>query len=87
MSASGGSSAATIAGCSAAAAAVVVSLLVVLLVKIRSKKHAISAQESDNFERKDFESPNNFSMGFSTTNVNEDPFAEDFKEDKFIDQI
>ena len=88
VAASGGSNTTIIiAACSAAAAVVVVALLVVLLIKIRSRKQTSCEQEADNFERNDFESTNSFSGGLTVSNIEEDPFADDFKEDKFIDKI
>ena len=83
---SGISSVGIISGCAAAAAAVVVALLVVIFIKIRSKKHSSIDQEQDDVEHNDLEGTNTFSMGFSTSNIEEDPFANDFKEGKFIDQ-
>ena len=85
----GGSIVAVIAGCSAASAVVVV-LLVVVLIKVRSMKHASSGQEAENVEQNDLEytkCTNSFSDGLSVTHIKEDPFANDFKEDKFIDKI
>ena len=76
-----------IAACSAAAFVVVAVLLVVILFKFRSRKCASSKQEADNFEQNDFESTNTFSGGLSASNIEEDPFAVDFKEDNFVDQI
>ena len=73
--------------CVAIVVIVVIILLVVILIKFRSKNQTSEEQKSDNFEQNDIESTNTFSMPFSNSNVEEDPFAEDFKENKFIDQI
>ena len=75
------------ASCSAAAAVVVVVLLVVVLIKIRRRKQTSCDQEAINFEQNDLEPANTFSGGLSPSNIEEDPFAADFKEDKFIDKI
>ena len=75
------------ATCSAVAAVVVVAALAVILIKLRSRKQMSCEQEADNVEQNIFESSNGFSGGLSISHVEEDPFAGDFKEDKFIDQI
>ena len=64
-----------------------VALLAVVLVKIRSRKRASGEQEADGVEQNDFESTNSFSGGLQVSNIEEDPFANDFKEDRFIDNI
>ena len=73
--------------CVAIAAIIIISLLVVLLNNIRKRKQLIEDQESYNFEGNNLESNNGFSSGISISNIEEDPFANDFKEDKFIDHI
>ena len=82
-----GSKVAIIAGCTASAAIVVVVVLVVVLIKIRSRKQTSGDQESDELEQNDFEATNAFSAGLSVSHIEEDPFANDFIEDKFIDKI
>ena len=57
----------------------------VLLFKILNKKQS-SGEEKDDFEQSDFKPANSFSVGFSILHIEEDPFANDFKEDKFIDK-
>ena len=44
-------------------------------------------KESDNLEQNEFDTSNTFSGGLSVSHIEEDPFANDFKEDKFIDKI
>ena len=46
-------------------------------------------QEQDliNFEEKVSETGITFTIGMTSTSIEEDPFAEDFKEDKFVNQI
>ena len=87
----GGSNATVItAACSAAAAVVVVVVVVVLvvvLIKIRRRKHSSEVQEAINFEENDLVSTNTFSGGLSVSHIEEDPFADDFKENKFVGQI
>ena len=75
------------AACAAAGAVVVITLLVVLLIKIQSRKKTRGEQEVDNFEQDYLEATNSFSGGLSISHVEEDPFANDFKEDKFFGQI
>ena len=70
--------------CVAIAAIIIISLLVVLLIKIRGRKLLSEEQESDNFEGNDTESMNSFSTALTISNVEEDPFANDFKEDQII---
>ena len=76
-----------IAACAAAGAVLVVVLFVITLVNIRGRRQTDIEQEPGDHVQKDFEITNTFSMGFSTSNIKEDPFVKDFKEDKFIDQI
>ena len=73
--------------CSVVVAAVVVFLLIVILIKIRIRKQLISGHEVDNYEQNDFEATNSFSCGLSVSYIEDDLFADDFKEDKFIDRI
>ena len=77
------------AACSAAAAAAaaVAVLFAVVLIRIRRIWQASEEQESDNVEQNDFETTNSFTGGMPVSNIEEDPFADDFKEDKFIDKI
>ena len=72
--------------CVVVAVVVVVSVVVVLL-RIRHKKGSNEEHESIDLEQNDFESMNSFSGGLSVSHVEEDPFANDFKEEKFIDQM
>ena len=44
-------------------------------------------QEMNSSEQKDFETIYAFALGLSVTSIEEDPFANDFEEGKFIDQI
>ena len=44
-------------------------------------------QVSDDFEYKDFEITETFDLNFSNSKIDENPFAEDFKEEKFISQM
>ena len=83
----GGSTTVIAAACATAAAVVVVSLLVILLVKILNKKQASGEQQATYVEQNNFESIDGFSGGLSVSHIEEDPFASDFKEDKFINQI
>ena len=73
-----------IATCAPAAAVVVVILFVVVLIKILRRNQGSSKDESDNLEQYDMEGTNIFSGVLSASNIKEDPFAEDFKEDKFV---
>ena len=72
--------------CAVAAAVLLVALLVIILLKIRSRKQASSKQELDNFEQDNLEPTNDFAGGLQAPNI-KDQFADDFKEDKFIDEI
>ena len=71
------------------AAVIIISLLVVLLIHIRNNKQTSGEQDldSDKIEGSVLETTNTFTSGVMSTNIEEDPFADDFKEDKFIDQI
>ena len=79
--------------CAAVAAVVIVSLLVVVLIRFVNKKRMSSEQEqeqeqdADNFEGSASEIKSSFTIGMTSTSIEEDPFADDFKEDKFINQI
>ena len=57
------------------------------MIRFRGRKRASEEHDADNFGQKDFYTANTFSGKLSFSNVEEDPFAKDFKEDKFIDQI
>ena len=67
--------------CSAIAAILVVTILIVLLIRMQNNK--ISSDEIDENEM----SGNNFQTTFSTHNIEEDPFAKDFKEDEYFGNI
>ena len=78
-----GSNRAIISACAAAAAVV----LVVILIQILCRKQGSIEHESDNLEQYDMEATNIFSGVLSVSNIKEEPFAEDFKEDKFVNKI
>ena len=85
---SGGSKTTIIAAaCAAAAAIIVVVSLHVILIKIRRRKQSSVEQEAGSFEQNDLEATNSFSGELSISHIEEDPFADDFKEDKFFDKI
>ena len=83
----GGSNIVIITACTAVTAVVLVSLVIVILIKIRSRKQASPKQEAENLEQNDFEHSNSFYGVLSVSNIEEDPFADDFKEDKFMNKI
>ena len=62
-------------------------LLVVVLIKIWSRNQAGGEQELDNLEQNDFEATNAFSGGLSVLHIEGDPFANDFQENKLIENI
>ena len=64
-----------------------VSVFVVVLLLIRGKNQSSEEHESFEFEQSIFEASNSFLGGLSVSYIEEDPFANDFKDDKFIDKI
>ena len=67
--------------CVAVAAILVVALLAVLLIRIRQRRRSSVCAPAEE-EMTQGALPNNFSAGLSVANAEEDPFAEDFNEDK-----
>ena len=57
-----------------------------MLIKIRSRKQASGEKEADYVEQNDLKT-NDFSGGLSISHIQEEPFADDFKDDKFIDKF
>ena len=64
---------------------IVMALFVVVLIKIQSRKQESNLKKD--FEQNDLEAGNSFSRGLSISHVEEDPFVDDFKENKLIDKI
>ena len=77
-----------IAACVAIAEVIIILILVILLIRIRKNKQLSSGQEQEQEqEGNDFETANAFSSVISITSIEEDPFADDFKEYKSINQM
>ena len=72
----------------AVAAILIVLVLVVLLIRIRSQKQINDESEggSEQANEDSIGHVNSFSTGI-TMNVEEDPFAEDFNEEKYFGEI
>ena len=74
--------------CGSAAAVVIIAILVVLLVRIRATKQDMAIDmEPEDFEQKGDNTKCTLSMVLSIMDAEEDPFTNDFKEDKFLNQM
>ena len=67
------------------AAILIVSLLVAVV--IHKNKGIAERKELNSFERSDVEAVSTFEACLVNDRIEEDPFAEDFKEDKFTIQV
>ena len=68
------------------AAIIVVALLFTFVIRIQKNRRMADGTAISSSERV-VEAPNAFDAGLPSSGIEEDPFAEDFKEDKFLPQI